>query len=417
MFKRIKRLLKIVGPGVITGASDDDPSGIAIYSQTGAQGGTQLLWTAPFLLPFMVTMQEMCARIGMVTGKGLIGAMRNHYPSILLWITATTVLVANTVNIGADLLAMAASTRLLFPIDLRLMAVLYALVIIVFLVFFPYKTLAKILKWLTLSLFAYIFTLFIINPSWTEILKSTFIPTVQFNRESILLVVALMGTTISPYLFFWQASQEAEEEGAKGMIDNRRKVQIVSKGQIRVMEQDVTIGMFFSNLVMFFIIATTGSTLFKAGIFEIQTAEQAASALRPLAGDASFLLFTLGILGTGFLAIPILAGAGAYAMSEIFGFREGFNGNIARSKLFYAVIFLSILAGLLFTLFNIPPFRALFITGVFYGILSPVLIVIILDISNRESIMGNYRNGMLSNILGVTTFVLMTLAAIGAMIL
>lgn len=413
----VKRFYKSVGPGVITGASDDDPAGIAIYSQAGAQAGYGLLWTALLTFPLMTVVQEMCARIGIVTGKGLIGAMKKHYPPVLMLVIASSVLIANTVNIGADLMAMASATTLIIPVNIQTMALIYGLLIAGTLIFFSYRNLAQIFKWLTLSLFAYIFATFVSNPSWREILLYTVLPRMDFNRETFLLITAILGTTISPYLFFWQASEEAEEMADKGKLDSRRSIQIVSKGMLKKMEHDVEFGMFFSNMVMYFIIATAASTLFRAGINNIQTAEQAALALRPLAGDASFLLFTLGIVGTGLLAIPILAGSAAYVISEIFGVHEGFNTKFGKSKFFYLVILASIVIGLSFTLFNISPFRALFLTGVLYGVISPILILVILDISNRKEIMGVNVNGRLSNILGVATFVLISLAAIGALIL
>lgn len=417
MIKNIRNFFKKLGPGVITGASDDDPAGIAIYSQAGAQAGYGLLWTALFTFPLMTAIQEMCARIGIVTGRGLIGAMKKNYPPILMFIVAFVMLGANTVNIGADLVAMAAATELILPINLQAAALLYALLIIGSLLFFSYRRLAQIFKWLTLSLFAYIFATFVSSPSWGEILLNTFLPHFTFNRETLLLLVAIFGTTISPYLFFWQASEEAEEMADHGLIDKRRGVQIVSKGLLRRMEHDVGIGMFFSNIVMYFIIATAASTLFRAGINNIQTAEQAASALRPLAGDASFLLFTLGIVGTGLLAIPVLAGSAAYAMSEIFGAKEGFSNPFHRSRFFYLIIMVSIVIGLSFALFDISPFRALFLTGVIYGVLSPILILIILDIANRKSVMGVNVNGRLSNVLGIVIFGLMSLTALGALML
>lgn len=417
MPKEFKRIIRFIGPGVVTGASDDDPAGIAIYSQAGAQAGYSLLWSSPFLIPFMIAVQEMAARIGMVTGRGLIGAMRKLYPKSLLWVIAASVFVANTVNIGADLAAMATSTQLLVGANLQIIALLYAAVILLLLIFFSYKTITRTLKWLTLSLFAYVLATFSVQQDWTAILRSTFIPHIELNRETILLFVAIIGTTISPYLFFWQASDEAENRYTQGQVDRRRKIQVVPKMELKAMAQDVSLGMFFSNLVMYFIMATAASTLFRAGIHQIDTAAQAAAALRPLAGDSSFLLFTLGVVGTGFLAIPVLAGSAAYAVSEFFGLEESFETRFSKSRVFYIVVLLSTLLGLGFTLFNIPPFRALFLTGVLYGLLSPILILIILGLANRKEVMGEAVNTRLSNFFGVTTFVVMALAALGALIL
>lgn len=415
MIKRVKNFFRHVGPGVITGASDDDPAGIAIYSQAGASTGYGLLWTAPFLVPLMFFVQEMCARIGMVTGHGLIGAMRKFYPPILLWVVAACVFAANTVNIGADLAAMAAATRLILPVNLHLAAFIYSAFIVVALFLFSYRGITNVLRWLTLSLFSYILATFATYQDWGSILKNTIIPSLEFNRETLVLMVAILGTTISPYLFFWQASEESEERISEHK-ETKGKFQIVSKGEFREMRHDVFSGMFFSNLVMFFIMATAASTLFRAGIYEISTAQQAAGALRPIAGSATFLLFTLGIVGTGLLAIPVLAGSAAYAVSEVLGFREGFTTKFSRSKVFHFVILLSTLIGLAFTLFDIPPFRALFITGVIYGILSPALVLIILRLANRRDVMGVQVNGRLSNFFGVLTFVILSVAVIGAMI-
>lgn len=416
MIKKIKSFFRRVGPGVITGASDDDPSGIAIYSQAGASAGYGLLWIAPFLIPLMISVQEMCARIGMVTGHGLIGAMRRFYSPVLLWLVAGSVFVANTVNIGADLAAMAAATKLILPVNLQLTALVYSVFIVLILFLFSYRGITNVLRWLTFSLFSYILATFATYQDWGSILKNTIIPNLELNRETLVLIVAILGTTISPYLFFWQASEESEARISEHKVKPLRKFQIVSKGELREMRNDVTSGMFFSNLVMFFIMATAASTLFRAGIHEISTVNEAAGALRPIAGDAAFLLFTLGIVGTGLLAIPVLAGSAAYAISEVLGFREGFTTKFSRSKTFHFVILLSTLIGLAFTLFNISPFRALFSTGVIYGVLSPILILIILNLANRKDVMGTRVNGVLSNSFGVLTLVILGVAAIGAMI-
>lgn len=417
MIKNIRNFFKKLGPGVITGASDDDPAGIAIYSQAGAQAGYGLLWTSLFTFPLMSAIQEMCARIGLVTGRGLMGAVRRYYPTPLILLVAVVVLAANTINIGADLMAMAASTALILPLNEQFIALSYALVIVGALLFFSYQKLATTLKWLTFSLLAYVLATFAAGADWLAVLKGAVWPTFSLTRENILLIVAIFGTTISPYLFFWQASEEAEELAAQDALDRRRRIQIVSKGMLKKAEHDVEFGMFFSNLVMFFIIATAASTLFKAGIFQIETADQAALALRPLAGDAAFLLFAIGLVGTGLLAIPVLAGSAAYVMAEVFGQKEGLGTSFTKSKFFYLIILGSIIIGLAFTLFNISPFRALFLTGVLYGLLAPILILVILHIANRKEIMGNHTNGTVSNILGVTTFGLMTLVAFGALVL
>lgn len=415
--KKLVKFLKSLGPGVITGASDDDPSGIIIYAQAGAFSGYKLLWIAPFITPFMIAIQDMCARIGMVTGHGLIGTMKRHYPPLLLWIIASSVFVANTINVGADLAAMSSSTRLLLPFNTQLITIFYSILILVLLIFFSYRKITNLFRWLTLSLFAYVFAAIVSKPDWTQVFYSTIMPSISFDRESLLLIVAILGTTISPYLFFWQASEEAENRAVKNEIDRRRYLQVVSKGELREMEHDVTFGMVFSNLVMFFIITTVAATLYKAGINNLESAEQAALALKPLAGDASFLLFTLGIVGTGLLAIPVLAGSAAYAISEARGRSEGFSTPVAKSKTFYAVLVAATILGAGFTLLGIPPFRALFITGILYGILAPFLILIVLDIANRRTVMGDKTNGIVSNIFGVAILILLSAAAVGALVL
>ncbi|TSC90414.1 MAG: natural resistance-associated macrophage protein [Microgenomates group bacterium Gr01-1014_5] len=415
--KKIVNFFKSLGPGLITGASDDDPSGIVIYAQAGAFSGYKLLWTAPFITPFMIAIQEMCARIGMVTGHGLIGTMRRHYPPLLLWIVASSVFIANTINVGADLAAMSSSTQLLLPFSTPLITIFYSALILILLLFFSYRKITNIFRWLTISLLAYVFAAIISKPDWAQVFYSTIIPSISFDRQTLLLIVAMLGTTISPYLFFWQASEEAEDRASKDEIDRRRYVQVVSKGELRSMGHDVTIGMVFSNLVMYFIITTVAATLYKAGIHNLESAEQAALALRPLAGDASFLLFTLGIVGTGLLAIPVLAGSAAYAISEARGRSEGFSTPVAKSKIFYAVLAAATILGTGFTFLGIPPFRALFITGVLYGILSPFLILIVLDLANRKTVMGDKTNGIVSNIFGVAILVLLSAAAVGALVL
>ncbi len=412
MLKKVKNLLKKLGPGVITGAADDDPSGITIYSQAGAQGGLSLLWTAPFTFPLMVAIQEMCARIGAVTGRGLVGTMRRHYPKSVLWLVATSVLIANTVNISADLAGMAAATRLFLPINASILAAFYALIIVLLFFSFSFKKLTSILKWLTLSLGAYVLTSFVIKQDWQLILFNTIIPHISLTRDYLLLMTAIFGTTISPYLFFWQASEEAQEIKETG-----KNQQQVTNSELKMIRTDVGLGMFFSNLVMFFIIAATAATLFPAGIHSIQTAEQAAAALKPLAGNAAFVLFGLGILGTGALAIPVLAGSAAYAFSELFGIEGGFSKSFAKSKIFHLIIIVSTLGGFAINVFGIDAFRALFLTGVLYGVLSPILILIILHIANSKAIMGKMTNGLFSNVLGVAILVLMSLTVLGSLVL
>ena len=412
MIKKLKNIFAKFGPGLITGASDDDPSGIATYTIAGASQGYKLLWTALITFPLMSAIQEMCARIGVVTEKGLMGNIRTHYKSkILLYSLALLIIIANTINIGADLAGMAAAANLLIPIHPLLVAAVITFVVIVLMVYFPYKFIASKLKWLTFALFAYIAAALVTKQNWLEILQNTFLPDLSFSKETIMLIVAILGTTISPYLFFWQTSEEVEEKKAEEKEKHRNI--IVTKHELKNIQQEVGVGMLFSNIVMFAIISTAASTLYAAGITQIESADQAAKALEPIAGPLASVLFTLGIVGTGLLAIPVLAGAAAYAISEIFDWKEGLNRPFRRAKPFYAVIIFSTLIGFLMNFANINPFKALFYTAVIYGLISPILILLILLIANNETIMGAKKNGLISNILGGTTLVLMTAAAVG----
>ncbi len=411
MRKKLKKLLKIFGPGIITGASDDDPSGIATYSIAGASAGYSLLWTSFLTFPLMAAVQEMCARIGLVTQKGLAGTIKTHYKSkVLLYFLALLIIISNTINIGADLSGMVAATKLLLPVPELVSAIFYTVIIIALMVYFPYKFIASRLKWLTFALFAYLASAVVANLDWTKVFYGTLIPNVEFNKQTISLVVALLGTTISPYLFFWQTSEEVEEVREKEKKDHRKI--IVTKHELKMVREDVNAGMFFSNIVMFAIIATAASTLFANGITNIETADQAARALEPIAGKAASLLFTLGIVGTGMLAIPVLAGAAAYAIAEIFNWDEGLSKSFRQAKAFYAVIIFSTFIGFLMTFLGISPFKALFYTAVIYGLIAPVLIFVILLVCNNKKIMGQYTNTWITNTLGIITFLIMSLAAI-----
>jgi len=415
VLKKLKKFSSKFGPGIITGASDDDPSGIATYSIAGASAGYSLLWTAFLTFPLMSAIQEMCARIGLVTQRGLAGNIKAHYkPRIILYALAILIIAANTINIGADLAGMAASVKLLLPINSIIVSVVFTLLIIALMVAFPYKFIAANLKWLTFALFAYIASALVTKQDWTAIAYSTFVPSLNFSKETITLIVAILGTTISPYLFFWQTSEEVEEVKEKEK-ESHHKI-IVTKHELKQAQEDVNLGMLFSNLVMFAIIATTASTLYRFGINEITTADQAASALKPIAGNAASLLFTLGIVGTGMLAIPVLAGSAAYAVSEIFGWKEGLSKSFRQAKAFYGVIILSTFVGFLINLAQINPFKALFYTAVIYGLVSPILILVILILANSQKIMGKNVNTPVTNALGIFTFLMMTAAAVAFVI-
>ncbi len=408
---KLKELLKRIGPGFITGAADDDPSGIATYSQTGARFGYGQLWTALFSFPFMAAVQEMCGRIGTVTGNGLSGVIRTHYPRVILYFAVFLLLAANTINIGADLGAMAAAAQLV--VGMPIIFWLFALtgITLALEMFVPYTTYAKYLKYLTFSLFAYVIAAFMVKQDWKLIVWSTIVPQLSLSKDSLFNFVAVLGTTISPYLFFWQASEEVEEEIADHQISSmggRRPT--VTQKQLRSMRMDTVLGMLFSNCIMFFIIITTAATLGAHGITQINTATEAAEALRPLAGSFTFLLFALGILGTGMLAIPILAGSASYAIAEASGIKEGLYRKPKDARGFYGIIALATLVGLLINFLGIPPFKMLYYTAVFNGLTAPPLLVLILLIANNKKIMGKNVNGTLSNVLGVMIVVFMTAA-------
>jgi NRAMP (natural resistance-associated macrophage protein)-like metal ion transporter len=411
--KTLKKLMRYIGPGFITGASDDDPSGIGTYSQTGAQFGYQLLWTSLFSFPFMSAIQEMCGRIGLVTGKGLASVMKKHYSKPVLYFMVIILLVANTINIGADLGAMASALQLITGVRFEILLLLITVITLLMEVFISYKTYSKYLKYLTFSLFSYIIAVFVVKQDWTRIAVSTIMPTFSFSRDYILTIVAILGTTISPYLFFWQADEEVEEEIAhhKLRIMGVGKPHI-TKSDISVMRIDTLVGMFFSNVVMFFIIVTTASTLHLNGITTINTAQEAAETLKPIAGNLASLLFTIGIIGTGLLAVPVLAGSASYAISETLGWKEGLYRKFNRAHGFYGVISIATIMGLAINFINIPPFRMLYYTAVLNGICAPPLLIMILLIANNKQIMDKYVNSKLLNVLGITITFLMILAAL-----
>lgn len=415
--KKSKKFLKKLGPGFITGASDDDPSGIATYSQTGSQFGYSQLWTALFSVPFMTVVQEMCGRIGMVTGRGLAKVIKEHYGRTILFGAVGLLCIANIINIGADLGAMAAAGQLLigFPFLAWLLGITAFTLILE--IFISYKTYARFLKYLTLSLFAYVATVFVIKQDWSLILVSTFIPSFTWSKAYLMNLVAILGTTISPYLFFWQADQEVEEEIANNKLDDTLNAKPhINSGDIRSMRLDTFVGMFFSSLVMFFIIVTTASTLGANGITTISTVDQAASALRPFAGDLAFLLFALGIIGTGLLAVPVLAGSASYALSEALNWKVGLNNKFTQAKAFYIIIIVSTLLGVLVNFTPITPFRMLYYTAILNGICAPPLLVIIMLISRNKKIMGKHTNSHFSNIMGWIITGVMTVASIALLI-
>lgn len=403
---KIKRFFSILGPGLVTGASDDDPSGIATYSQAGAQFGIATLWTSLITFPLMASIQEMCARIGIVTSAGLTSTIRNNYPRPVLYLMILLTFPAVILNIGADIAGMGAVANLIFPsVPSIFFTIVFTFILMVLIIYLPYQKMAAFLKYLCLFLLLYLVVPFLSKQNWWDIAKHTFIPTIHFNKEFISILVAILGTTISPYLFFWQATMEAED------VQHKKRKLVVNKKIIHKMDLDVDFGMLFSNIVMFFIILTAGTVLYNGGIHKIDTVEQAAKALEPIAGRLSYLLFAIGVIGTGFLAIPVLSGSLSYILSDTFSWNGSLDKKYYEAKPFYLVIIVSLLTGLCINYMGISPIQALIYTAIMYGITSPVMIAIILHISNNKKVMGEFTNGKWSNIFGVITFVLMTVAA------
>ncbi|MEO5681616.1 MAG: Nramp family divalent metal transporter [Chitinophagaceae bacterium] len=405
-FSKIKRFFSILGPGLVTGASDDDPSGIATYSQAGAQFGLGTLWTALITFPLMASIQEMCARIGMVTSKGLTSTIRNNYPRPVLYLMIVLTFPAVVLNIGADIAGMGAVANLIFPaVHPVFFTVGFTFILMVLIIYLPYQKMSAFLKWLCLFLLLYMVVPFLSKQDWGAIIRHTFIPTIHFNKEFVGILVAILGTTISPYLFFWQATMEAED------VQHQVQKIVVDKRVIQKMDMDVNFGMLFSNIIMFFIILTAGTVLYNGGIRQIDTVEQAAKALEPIAGKLSYYLFAAGVIGTGFLAIPVLSGSLSYILSDTFGWDSSLDKKYYEAKPFYIVIIISLLTGLCINYMGISPIQALIYTAILYGVTSPVMIAIILHIANNKKVMGQFTNGKLSNVLGFATLALTTVAA------
>jgi len=411
--KKAKEYWKILGPGLTTGAADDDPSGIATYSQMGAQKGFGLIWLSLFTFPLMAVVQEMCARIGVVTGIGLASNIKRHYSEKVLYLCTFLLVFANVFNIGADLGAMAKGAQLIFPfLPFASLVIIFALAILLLQIFIPYKTYAKYLKYLTLVLFTYIFSALSMNINWGEVISHLIIPQFVFGKDEFILICAALGTTISPYLFFWQTSQEVEEQIVKGDTTEAMRRAHTTKKDIRDMRIDVWSGMFISNLVMFFIIAACAATLFANGITNITSASDAALALRPFAGDSAFFLFAIGIIGTGLLAIPVLAGSSSYAVSESLGFKFGLYRKLKEASAFYGVIIIAMILGILLNFVGFDPIHILIYSAVLNGIISPIMIFFILRISANQKIMGDFKNKPIGNFMGWLTLLLMGVVSV-----
>ncbi len=408
---RLGRLLRVLGPGVVTGASDDDPSGIGTYAVAGARLGFSVLWIALLTYPMMVAVQYMCAKISMVTGKGLAGVLRDHGPRHLLIPAVTALLIANTLNVGANLMAMAEVLAMFLPVPIPVLVLPIAGLILGIQVFGAYGQVATLFKWLSLSLLAYLGAALLAKPDWGEVLIGTFIPSLRFDRDSLLILVGILGTTISPYLFFWQGDMEVEEEIRRGRVTLKERGG-VTDAELRDAYLDVSLGMFFSNFGMYVIILATGATLFQSGITSIHSASEAAMALRPIAGESAGLLFALGILGTGFLSVPILTCSASYAISEALGWPYGLNERPRTAKGFYGIIIASTVMGALFGFAGVNPIDALVWAAILNGFIAPPLLLIILAVANDRSLMGGRVNGWRLNMVGGGTALAMGLAVL-----
>lgn len=421
LVKKTGRYWHMLGPGLTTGASDDDPSGIATYSQAGAKYGFQLLWMAPLTFPLMAVVQEMCARIGMVTGRGLAGNIRIHYNKKLLYLCTTLLFAANALNIGADLGAMAKAVQLIRPdLNFGFLVVFMAVLSLGLQIFTPYVRYARYLKWLALVLLSYVASAIMAGLDWSNVLQQAVVPTIDFSRDQLLIICAILGTTISPYLFFWQTSQEVEEQILQGKTTLQQRRTATAPDEIKSMRVDVWVGMLLSNLVMFFIIAACGALLHQNGITEIETTAQAAQALRPFAGDATFFLFAIGLIGTGLLAIPVLAGASSYAIAESFRWKEGLYRNLRQAYAFYGIIIISMLVGLGLNFVGIDPIDALIYAAIANGLVAPIILFFIVSMSSDKKIMGRWVNKRHVTAIGWLVTCMMTaagLAAIGALVL
>lgn len=414
---RFHRFLKILGPGLITGAADDDPSGIATYSQTGAQFGYGQLWTAVFMLPFQTAVQEACARIGAVKGKGLVAVIKDHYSKKIVYAVCILVLIANTINIGADLGAMAAATQLVIPINFTFWCLTFTAFVLFLEIFTSYKVYSKILKWLALALISYPLTVFLVSQPWMTILKSTLIPHFEFSFAFLFIITGVLGTTISPYMFFWQASEEVEEEKEMG-TPRVNGVPVLSARFIKNLRIDTFVGMLFSEIVTWSIIVVAATVLHQNGITDIKTSADAARALEPLvrtfpnAGYLAKVLFSIGVVGLGLLSVPVLSGSASYAISEAFNWKEGLNLKLKRAHGFYGVITIATLVGLLINFIGIDPVQALVFTAVINGVVAVPLLFLIAKIAQNEAIMGVHKSGSLSKTLVWTTMFGMGLAAL-----
>ena len=412
---KLRKFWKVLGPGLVTGASDDDPSGIATYSQAGAMYGLSTLWMGIITFPLMSSIQRMCAKIGLVTSMGLTGTLKKYYHPSLLYLMLLFSFPAIVMNIGADIAGMGAVGNMIFPsISPIYFSVVFTILLLGLIIYLPYAKIAAVLKYLCVVMLVYLIVPFLFKQDFMSIVKATFIPAIHWDKNFIAILVAILGTTLSPYLFFWQASVEVEEMNEKRAKKPMKKL-MVNKKIFHEINKDIDIGMAFSTLVMYFIILTGGTVLFQSGFHNIETVEQAASALKPLAGNFAYGLFALGIIGTGLIAIPVLSGSISYIVTETFGWEEGLGKKFHEAKAFYVIIAISLLLGLSMNYIGLSPIKALIYTAILYGLTAPVMIAIILHICNNKKIMGKHVNGWGLNVFGILALVLMTAAA-GALV-
>ena len=417
LVKKTGNYWHMLGPGLTTGASDDDPSGIATYSQTGAQFGYQFLWMAAWTYPLAVIVQEMCARIGLVTGRGLAGNIRVFFSKRVLYVCTVLLFIANAINIGADLGAMAKAAQLLNP-ELRFgwLVAGFTTLCLALQIFTPYVKYARYLKWLAMVLLAYVFSALLAHLDWFSVAENALVPHFTFTKEAFIIICAILGTTISPYLFFWQTSQEVEEQILQGKTTMHERRTATSNEDIKSMRIDVWSGMFLSQLVMFFIIAACGGILYTHGITNIESAAQAAEALRPFAGNSTYFLFAIGIIGTGLLAIPVLAGSSSYALSESFKWKEGLYRPLRQAHAFYGIIIISMLVGLGMNFLGIDPIKALIYSAFANGLVAPVILALVVLISSNHKIMGRWTNKRSTTIMGWAITGIMASAGVAGVI-
>lgn len=411
MFKKVKKIWNSLGPGLVTGASDDDPSGIATYSQAGAKFGLNTLWTAWVSLPLMIVVLEMFARLSIVSSRGLAHNLKKFYPKWFLYVVIVITFPAIVFNIGADLSGMGAIAQLLFPaIPRQVFSLIFTILLIVGLIFLSYERIASLLKWLCLGLMVYFVVPFMVEQSWKNVFFASIVPNIEWGREYLYILVAIIGTTISPYLFFWQSAMSLEHK-------NHREEELSAKKEKNEMQADIFVGMIASNAVMYFIMLTTASVLYPAGIQDIDTVEQAAQALQPLAGNWAYFLFALGVIGTGFLAIPVLAGSISYFFSDTFEWQGSMDKRWHEAKHFYSVMAGAIILGFLFSVLDFNPVQSLIYTAVIYGLTCPIFIGLILHMCNSKKIMHNFTNGWCANFFGFLAFLLTSAAAIALIVM